>query len=29
VEAILSLIGEQKTLDRIMSMVTKGKPLRN
>ncbi|NLV22750.1 MAG: 3-hydroxyacyl-CoA dehydrogenase, partial [Syntrophomonadaceae bacterium] len=29
VEAILSLFGEQKTLDRIMSMVTKGKPLRN
>jgi 3-hydroxyacyl-CoA dehydrogenase len=29
VEAILSLLGEQKTLDRILSMVTKGKPLRN
>ena len=28
-EAFLKLIGNQKTLDRIMSMVTKGKPLRN
>jgi len=28
-EAFLKLIGNQKTLDRILSMVTKGKPLRN
>ncbi len=28
-EGFLKLIGNQKTLDRIMSMVTKGKPLRN
>ncbi len=28
-EAFLKLIGNQKTQDRILSMVTKGKPLRN
>ena len=28
-EAFLSLAGEQKTQDRIMHMLTKGKPLRN
>jgi len=28
-EAFLSLVGEQKTQDRIMHMLTKGKPLRN
>ncbi|MCB9762607.1 MAG: 3-hydroxyacyl-CoA dehydrogenase/enoyl-CoA hydratase family protein [Alphaproteobacteria bacterium] len=28
-EAFLSLCGEQKTLDRIQHMLTKGKPLRN
>ncbi len=28
-ELFLKLIGNQKTLDRILSMVTKGKPLRN
>jgi 3-hydroxyacyl-CoA dehydrogenase len=28
-EAFLSLCGERKTLERIQSIVTKGKPLRN
>ncbi len=28
-EAFLSLAGEQKTQDRIMHMLTRGKPLRN
>jgi 3-hydroxyacyl-CoA dehydrogenase len=28
-EAFLSLVGEQKTQDRIMSILTTGKPLRN
>jgi 3-hydroxyacyl-CoA dehydrogenase len=28
-ELFLKLVGKQKTLDRILSMVTKGKPLRN
>lgn len=28
-EAILSLLGEQKTLDRIQHMLLTGKPLRN
>ena len=28
-EAFLSLCGEQKTQDRIMHMLTTGKPLRN
>jgi 3-hydroxyacyl-CoA dehydrogenase len=28
-EAFLSLAGEQKTQDRIMHMLTTGKPLRN
>jgi 3-hydroxyacyl-CoA dehydrogenase len=28
-EAFLSLIGEKKTLERIQSILTTGKPLRN
>jgi 3-hydroxyacyl-CoA dehydrogenase len=28
-EAFLSLCGEKKTLERIQSIITKGKPLRN